>query len=109
MGVTKTDQFTNEQNAVSELAKAIAHPARVAILEHLIESDSCITGDLVDVLPLSQATVSQHLKELKKVGLIQGEIQGTSVCYCLNKETWARCISTFNIFFDRIRQASKCC
>jgi len=109
MGVTKTDQFTNEQNAVSELAKAIAHPARVAILEHLIETDTCITGDLVDVLPLSQATVSQHLKELKKVGLIQGNIQGTSVCYCLNKDTWARCIGTFNTFFDRIREASKCC
>ena len=109
MGVTKTDHFTDEQNAVAELAKAIAHPARVAILEHLIESNTCITGDLVDVLPLSQATVSQHLKELKKVGLIKGDIQGTSVCYCLNRETWGQCINTFNTFFERIRTASKCC
>ena len=109
MGVTKTDHFTEGQNTVAEFAKAIAHPARVAILEHLIRTDTCITGDLVDVLPLSQATVSQHLKELKKVGLIKGDIQGTSVCYCLDKTNWADCISTFNSFFDRIRAASKCC
>ena len=103
MGVTKTDSFSAEQNAVASLAKAIAHPARVAILEHLIATDSCITGDLVDVLPLSQATVSQHLKELKAVGLIKGEIQGTSVCYCLDKEQWGRCIGVFDHLFDRIK------
>ncbi len=109
MGVTKADKFTDDQNKVAALAKAIAHPARVAILEHLIKTDTCITGDLVDVLPLSQATVSQHLKELKRVGLIKGDIQGTSVCYCLDKEAWAGCISIFDTFFDRIRKASSCC
>lgn len=109
MGVTKTDKFTDGQNKVAALAKAIAHPARVAILEHLIKTDTCITGDLVDVLPLSQATVSQHLKELKRVGLIKGDIQGTSVCYCLDKEAWADCISIFDNLFDRIRKASRCC
>lgn len=109
MGVTRTDSFSKEQNAVAALAKAIAHPARVAILEHLIATDTCITGDLVDVLPLSQATVSQHLKELKKVGLIKGEIQGTSVCYCLDKEQWGSCIGVFDHLFARIKAVTKCC
>ena len=109
MGLTKTEAFTKEQNEIAQLAKAIAHPARVAILEHLIDTNACVCGDLVDVLPLSQATVSQHLKELKKVGLIKGNIQGTSICYCLDKEQWADCIGTFRGFFDRIRSVTKCC
>ena len=109
MGLTKTEAFTGQQNAIAQMAKAIAHPARVAILEHLIETDACVCGDLVDVLPLSQATVSQHLKELKNVGLIKGNIQGTSICYCLDKEKWGACIGIFQEFFDRIRSVTKCC
>ena len=109
MGLTKTEAFTKEQNAMAQLAKAIAHPARVAILEHLISTDACVCGDLVEVLPLSQATVSQHLKELKNAGLIKGNIQGTSICYCLDKDEWSNCIGTFNGLFDRIRSVTKCC
>jgi DNA-binding transcriptional ArsR family regulator len=109
MGISKVDQFSREQNAMAQLAKAIGHPARVAILEHLIEADTCITGELVDVLPLAQATVSQHLRELKDVGLIKGNIQGTSVCYCLDKDRWKQCIETFNHLFDRVKRVTKCC
>ena len=109
MGVTKSEAFTPQQNTVATLAKAIAHPARIAILEHLIKIDSCICGDLVDVLPLSQATVSQHLRELKNAGLIKGEINGTSVCYCLDKTQWANCIHVFETLFEQIRSVTKCC
>jgi DNA-binding transcriptional ArsR family regulator len=88
MGVTKTANFTNHQNRLASFAKALAHPARVAILEHIIKHQNCICGDLVEELPLAQATVSQHLKELKGVGLIKGEIEGTSVCYCIDEKGW---------------------
>ena len=109
MGLTKTEAFTDEQNAVAAFAKAIGHPARVAILEHLIRTESCICGDLVDVLPLAQATVSQHLGELKKAGLIKGNIQGTSICYCLDKDQWERCFQTLDQLFARIKRVTKCC
>ncbi len=109
MGVTKTDVFQARHNEIATFAKAIGHPARVAILQHLIETDRCITGDLVDVLPLAQATVSQHLNELKKVGLIRGNVDGTSVCYCLDKKNWARCIGAFSRMFDKIKLSTKCC
>ena len=109
MGVTKTDVFESRHNEIAAFAKAIGHPARVAILEHLIETDTCITGDLVDVLPLAQATVSQHLNELKKAGLIRGNIKGTSVCYCLDKKNWGRCIRLLNRMFDKIKLNTKCC
>ncbi len=109
MGITKAHAFSPEHNNTAQLAKALAHPARVAILEHLIETDSCVCGDLVDVLPLSQATVSQHLRELKNAGLIKGDIQGTSVCYCLDKEQWASCIEVFETLFNKIKSITKCC
>lgn len=109
MGLTKTEAFTEQQNAVARLAKAMAHPARIAILEHLVRTESCICGDLVDVLPLAQATVSQHLAELKKAGLIKGNIQGTSICYCLDKEQWERCFATLDSLFTRIKRTTKCC
>jgi DNA-binding transcriptional ArsR family regulator len=89
MGVTKTENFTAKQNQLAALAKALGHPARIAILEHLLRHQTCVCGDLVNELPLAQATVSQHLKELKAVGLITGEIEGTSVCYCINEKVWA--------------------
>lgn len=88
MGVSKTDLFTEEQNAMALVAKAFAHPARVAILEYLIKANQCINSDLVDELGLAQATISQHLKELKSVGLIKGSVEGTSMCYCINEQVW---------------------
>ena len=97
MGVTKTDAFTESQNDVASICKALGHPARIAIIEHLISANSCITGDLVDVLPLSQATVSQHLRELKNAGIIQGTISGTSVNYCINSENWNRIANTLSL------------
>ncbi len=87
MGASKSAAFTLEQNEISTLFKALGHPARIAIIQHILSSNSCICGDLVDVLPLSQATVSQHLKELKSANIIQGSIEGNSICYCLNPTT----------------------
>jgi ArsR family transcriptional regulator, arsenate/arsenite/antimonite-responsive transcriptional repressor len=85
MGLTKTDLFSEKQNMVAAYAKAIGHPARVAILEFLAKTDRCICGDIVDELPLAQPTVSQHLRELKEAGLIKGSIDGTSICYCIDE------------------------
>ena len=84
MGVTKTERFTQEQNDIAILLKALAHPARIAIIEYLLSVDSCICNDIVDEIKLAQPTVSQHLKELKNAGIIQGEIDGKSICYCIN-------------------------
>lgn len=86
MGVTKTEQFTEKQNRTANLLKALAHPARVAIVEHLMKAKTCICGDLVGELSLAQPTISQHLKELKNAGIIQATVEGTSVCYCLKEE-----------------------
>jgi len=85
MGASKTDHFSPEQVEMSAIIKALGHPARLSILEHLLKVDSCVCGDIVDVIPLSQPTISQHLKELKMVGLIKGTVEGNSVCYCLNE------------------------
>ncbi len=85
MGITKSDYFTDQQNELAILAKAIGHPARIAIIEYLLKVDSCICGDIVNELPLAQPTVSQHLKELKNAGLIKGNVEGVSICYCLNE------------------------
>jgi DNA-binding transcriptional ArsR family regulator len=89
MGTSKTAVFSEEDNRIAELAKALAHPARIAILRVLVERKACICGDLVEELPLSQATVSQHLKELKRIGLIKGEIHPPRVCYCIDESGWA--------------------
>ena len=88
MGISKTNLFTSEQNELALIAKAFAHPARVAIIEHLIKANQCINSDLVEELGLAQATISQHLKELKTIGIIQGTIEGTSMSYCINPEVW---------------------
>jgi len=90
MGTAKLDEFTVRDNRIARYAKALGHPARVAILKFLIAKKSCICGDIVDELPLSQSTVSQHLKELKEAGLIQGEIDGKRVCYCIDPKEWER-------------------
>ena len=105
MGSSKTDLFTDHQNKLAAWAKAIGHPARIAILEHLMKVKGCICGDLVDVLPLSQSTVSQHLKELKKAGIISGEIEGVRTCYCIDEKTWQEMQQVLNIFFKQIN----CC
>lgn len=111
MGVTKTDLFTKEQNELAILAKAFAHPARVAILQYLLETNKCINGELVHELGLAQATISQHLRELKNAGLIQGNIEGASMSYCINPEKWNNVQKLFNTMFDKIQDCApgECC
>lgn len=106
MGLSKKDEFTVKQNRLSEIAKALAHPARVAIVEYLAKSNVCMCGDIVEVLPLSQSTVSQHLRELKNAGLIKGEIEGTKVCYCINEKGWAEAKEMLGQFLINVE---KCC
>ena len=88
MGATKTDHFTVQQNQIATIAKALGHPARIAIIEHLLKVNACICGDIVNELPLAQPTVSQHLKELKNAGLIKGSIEGNAICYCIDENTF---------------------
>ena len=110
MGLTKSEIFTDEQNNIAVIAKALGHPARVAILQHLIKMNSCICGDLVDEIGLAQPTISQHLKELKNIGIIKGNIEGTSVCYCINQEKWTEIETLFNSFLNqKTTNSIKCC
>lgn len=108
MGLSKTERYTLAQNNLALLAKAMGHSARVAILQHLIKTRSCICGDIVDELPLSQSTVSQHLRELQKAGLIKGNIDGPSVCYCIDEKAWASTKRIFNDLFDSY-EGQDCC
>jgi DNA-binding transcriptional ArsR family regulator len=108
MGLSKTEEFTKAQNDVAALAKALGHPARVAILQFLASRNSCVCGDIVDELPLSQSTVSQHLKELKKVGLIKGEIEGPSVCYCIDPKAWGKAKKLVGGLFDIFTDPTCC-
>ncbi|MBT1700969.1 winged helix-turn-helix domain-containing protein [Fulvivirgaceae bacterium PWU4] len=108
MGLTKTEEFTKTQNDLASLAKAIGHPARIAILQFLIKTKSCVCGDIVDELPLSQSTVSQHLSELKKAGLIKGEIDGPSVCYCIDEKAWGKAKKVIGELFDSYT-GQNCC
>lgn len=96
MGITKTENFTDKQNSIAAIAKALGHPARIAILEYLIKVDKCICGDIVDELPLAQPTISQHLKELKNAGLIKGNIEGNTICYCIDKKNFLKIQNYFN-------------
>ncbi len=110
MGVTKTEIFTDEQNRLAVQLKALAHPARIAILQHLIRANACICGDLVDELGLAQATISQHLRELKNAGLIQGTIEGVTVCYCIHPATWKLLEHDLAGFFASFKgNGSACC
>lgn len=109
MGLTKTEIFTAEQNQLAQLLKAMAHPARIAILQRILLSNTCICGDLVEELGLAQATISQHLKELKSVGIIQGTIEGVSMCYCINPETWKLLEKQIGTFFGAYKGAANCC
>lgn len=106
MGISKSEKFTAEQNKLAAFSKAFGHPARIAIVQYLLEVNACVCGDLVDVLPLSQATVSQHLKELKKAGIIDGEVEGRNVCYCINKDAWNERLTILDSFFRKIKN---CC
>jgi predicted transcriptional regulator len=109
MGATKSALFSKQQNDMAGMAKALAHPARIAILQHLVKKNACICGDLVDELGLAQATISQHLKELKTAGIIQGSIEGASVCYCINPVTWKKFRDLFNSFFKEVAPVKDCC
>lgn len=108
MGLTKTSEFTKAQNDLAMMAKALAHPARIAILQYLVQSRSCVCGDIVDELPLSQSTVSQHLKELKNAGLIKGNIDGASVCYCIDERVWKKAKVALGGLFDSY-EGQDCC
>jgi predicted transcriptional regulator len=109
MGLTKTEIFSDKQNRLAQMMKALGHPARIAIIQHLVKAQACICGELVNELGLAQATISQHLKELKKVGLIQGTIEGTSVCYCIDPKTWNQFRSAFDSFFVPYSNKDNCC
>ena len=110
MGISKSAHFNEHQNSLANIAKALGHPARVAIVEFLLQQKECVCGDIVSELPLAQATVSQHLKELKSAGIIKGNIDGNSICYCLNEETIAEFISFLtNITTALSNQRNQCC
>lgn len=102
MGLTKTEHFTDEQNEMAVLLKAMAHPARIAIIEYLLTTNTCICNDIVEVLPLAQPTVSQHLRELKNAGIIRGSIDGKAINYCINKETIQKFDSFINHIFHKM-------
>lgn len=100
---TKADLFPEALASLAEQAKALSHPARLAIVEHLAGRDTCLCGDLVDVLPLAQATVSQHLKVLKDAGLVRGEVDGPRSCYCIDRDALASLHEALDAFFSRTR------
>ncbi len=109
MGLTKSDNFTLRENKLAQYAKALAHPARIAILQLLLKNQTCICGDIVEVLPLSQSTVSQHLKELKDAGLITGEIEGVKTCYCIDAKEWKKAKQYLNSLLNCSVPVKGCC
>lgn len=108
MGITKTEIFTSKQNKLASLLKALAHPARIAIIQHLVKAEHCICSDLVEELGLAQATISQHLKELKNVGIIKGCVEGTSVSYCIDDKVWQHIKKEFEGFFVTYQVKGMC-
>lgn len=108
MGITKTEIFTAKQNKLATVLKALAHPARIAIIQHLVKAEHCICGDLVEELGLAQATISQHLKELKKIGIIKGCVEGTSVSYCIDEKVWQQVKKEFESFFVTYKAKAEC-
>jgi len=108
MGATKTEHFTEQQNRIANIAKALGHPARIAIIEYLMKVNDCICGDIVNELPLAQPTVSQHLKELKNAGIIKGNIEGNSICYCIDEKAFEVLNTYFSKIIDVISK-EKCC
>jgi DNA-binding transcriptional ArsR family regulator len=108
MGLTKSEFFTEEQNEIAGITKVLGHPARIAILDFIIKLETCVCGDLVKDIGLAQPTISQHLKELKKVGIIKGRVEGTSVCYCIDEENWERIKNRLNKFLNK-NPTENCC
>ncbi len=110
MGASKTEAYSSKELTLAKYAKAFSHPARVAILNVLLKKQSCICGDIVEELPLSQSTVSQHLKELKEAGLIKGDIDGVSVCYCIDEKKWKKASVLLNGFMEMFKgNKADCC
>lgn len=110
MGATNTESFTKKQNEMAVIMKALAHPARLAIIDYLLKTDSCICGDIVNELPLAQATVSQHLKELKNAGLIKGSIEGNAICYCIDEQTVLKIQHFLSAIAGKIqKKKASCC
>lgn len=109
MGTTKTDFYSDKQNEIALLLKAMAHPARIAIVEYLLKVNACICGDIVNEIPLAQPTISQHLKELKNAGIIKGTIEGNTVCYCLEGKTINKLQTYFSHIFNKIGNNKQTC
>ncbi|MBO6516001.1 MAG: winged helix-turn-helix transcriptional regulator [Bacteroidia bacterium] len=110
MGVTRTDLFTSEQNELARVARVFGHPARIAIIQHLLQANACINSDLVHELGLAQATISQHLRELKDLGIIKGTIEGSSISYCIDADCWKRVEATFQHLFSQFKNPNdQCC
>lgn len=110
MGASKTQHFTAKQNEIASIMKALGHPARIAIIDYLLKVNSCICGDIVNELPLAQPTVSQHLKELKNVGLIKGNIEGNAICYCIDETTFIKFQHFLSDVFGQIEvRKNSCC
>ena len=110
MGLAKTEMFTDQQNEIALFAKVFGHPARVSILQHLFKIDACVCGDLVNEIGLAQPTISQHLKELKLLGLIKGNVEGTSVCYCIHKDNWTAMKAVMSEFLNQdLTDKQDCC
>ncbi|HNB82238.1 MAG TPA: metalloregulator ArsR/SmtB family transcription factor [Chitinophagaceae bacterium] len=108
MGLTRTEHYTEKQNQIAAIAKALGHPARVAIVEFLLKSEHCICSDIVEELPLAQATISQHLRELKNCGFIKGNIEGNAICYCIDEKVLDQFRKYFNSTSEKL-QTRKCC
>lgn len=109
MGVTKTSLYDPALNEMAKIAKVLGHPARVSILQYISRVDGCICGNIVDEVGLAQATISQHLKELKSIGLIKGTVEGNSICYCIDYKAWKGVKSKFNQFFENVLAGESCC
>ena len=109
MGITKKDLFNSEQNHLADIAKVLGHPARIAILDHLSSTAQCINSDLVEELGLAQATVSQHLRELRDIGLIKGTVEGAAMCYCIDQSKWDEVKNLFSAFFKSAQQNGVTC
>jgi DNA-binding transcriptional ArsR family regulator len=107
MGVTKTQIFNDKQNELATIFKVLSNPARIAILQYISKQEACICNDIVDEIGLAQPTISQHLKELKSIDLINGEIEGKKVCYCINLKKWSAIQALFNSFFNTTK--TNCC
>ena len=108
MGTSKNELFSDRQNQIAAVSKALSHPARIAIIEYLLQLKACVNAELIDELGLAQATISQHLKELKEIGIIQGSIQGKRISYCINAERWDEMNAMYAELFQQNPSTSSC-